>query len=247
MAELRVKPRQSWLLTSGWLVCVSETVIILKFPQIFLLLCLMNSPRAFSPIRESLCTWKCKPLELLVTKHEVNFHSHKKIDWGFAHLHWVCRHSWQLGPSFCHLSECSFLGILVSEVVPHWLLRPGMWPQAWDVTVEGVTEAGNATEHNKQPESPASSSSSVFFCSYKLHLLPPSNFPILNPKPTIWWALNYQCLFSWVRALKPLLLAWKRGHPTVSTICSNTFTFFPFYPLGWKVADNNLVACHVPV
>lgn len=192
--------------------------------------------------------WKLKPLEVLAANPAVSFHSSRINRLEFRESGVLCRYGQPPGAAFCRLLESR-----------HWVLDvwggSSMTSQAWDMTAglevmeEGVTGAGNATERDK--ESPSSSDPPALFCFCKLHPLLPSNFPILHPKPTIWWALNYQCLFSWVKALKLLLLAWKRRHPTVSTICWNTFTFSPslffFNPLGWKLADNNLVTCHVPL
>lgn len=180
-------------------------------------------------------------LEVLVTKAEVQFHS--------THIHWLgfsastpsSRHRWRRGPSFCPASESSFPGFLVTAGVPHWPLLPGVWQgKEW----QRLEMPLNITNHQL----------SLFqiprlILLWWLHLLLPSNFLVLSPKPPIRWALNCQCLFSRVRALKLPLPVWKRAHPTVCTVCSNTFTFFPslFYPLGWKLEDNNLVTCHAPV
>ena len=133
----------------------------------------------------------------------------------------------RVGSATCWRTD---VGFLVSEVVPAWLLRPEKAWKWWRKEWQRPGMPPNRTKRAPPPPDPP-----ALFCSCKLHPLLPSNFPILHPKPTIWWALNYQCLFSWVKALKLLLLAWKRGHPTVSTICWNTFTFSPslFFLIPW--------------
>lgn len=99
----------------------------------------------------------------------------------------------------------------------------------------------------------------VLLCSYKLNIFLPSNFPILDSPEQPFcehWTLQIR-LLSWVRALDTLSLAWKKGHPTASTVLyllvqtqrvarKLSHISLSFYPLGWKLADNNLSPCHVP-
>lgn len=58
---------------------------------------------------------------------------------------------------------------------------------------------------------------SALFCSDKLHIFLPGNFPILD-SPDQPWGEHRICLPSWVMALNMLASAWKSGHPTVSTV-----------------------------
>lgn len=163
MAELRFILRS--LTLNKRLVCLFQRLWLYQnFPQIFLLFHLMNSSKAFSPIRESLCRHHLEvqafrvPCFKLWGEFSLLFCNVGEV----LQVYTECAKTiWQLGVSFCHSSESSF---------------PGSWCLGWYPTdfsdlgcgpskEEGATEAGNATEGNKQSESPASSTSSAVLCS----------------------------------------------------------------------------------